>query len=107
MNPLGGKAPVGAEGSYMKFFLLAAFAAVSISGCMVSARHGGLVLAPALPSLVVLEQEPYYYQSGYHYHYRNDAWFYSESRSGPWVSLPRDRYPREVRGQHGHQGRGH
>ena len=67
-------------------------------GCMVGpGRRGGVVVVPALPSIVVLEAEPYYYHSGYHYHYQNDRWFYSNERSGPWVELPRDRYPKEVR----------
>jgi len=74
-------------------------------GCVVGpGRHGsGIVVVPALPLIVELETEPYYYQSGYHYHYRNDRWFYSNSRSGPWAELPRDRYPRETR----FKGRGH
>ena len=74
-------------------------------GCVVGpGRHGsGVVVVPALPLIVELETEPYYYQSGYHYHYQNDRWFYSNSRSGPWAELPRDRYPRETR----FKGRGH
>jgi hypothetical protein len=74
-------------------------------GCMVGHGHrgSGVVVVPALPSIVVLESEPYYYHSGYHYHYQNDRWFYSSERSGPWVELPRDRYPKETR----FKGRGH
>jgi hypothetical protein len=56
-----------------------------------------VVLAPPLPPIVVLGAEPYYAQNGYHYHYRNDGWSYSRSKRGPWLDLPRDRYPREVR----------
>jgi hypothetical protein len=87
--------------------LLGAFLFV---GCVVGpGRHGsGVVVVPALPSIVVLEEEPYYYQNGYHYHYQNDRWSYSESRSGPWMELPRDRYPKEVRfkGRGQERGRG-
>ncbi len=69
-----------------------------LAGCAVTTGyHGEAVIVPALPSIVVLESEPYYYQSGYHYYYQNDSWYYSSARSGPWVELPRDRYPREVR----------
>jgi len=79
-------------------------------GCMVGPgpRGSGVVVVPALPSIVVLEEEPYYFQGGYHYHYRNDHWFYSNSRSGPWMELPRDRYPKEVRfkGRGDERGRG-
>ena len=71
-------------------------------------RGSGIVVVPALPSIVVLEEEPYYYQGGYHYYYQNDRWSYSNSRNGPWVELPRDRYPKEVRfkGKGGERGRG-
>jgi hypothetical protein len=70
-----------------------------LAGCVVGpGRHGsGVVVVPALPSIVVLEEEPYYQHSGYHYYYQNDRWSYSNSRHGPWMELPRDRYPKEVR----------
>ena len=57
----------------------------------------GVVIAPILPSIVVLDAEPYYYYSGFTYYYKNDRWFYSRSRNGPWADLPRDRYPRGVK----------
>jgi hypothetical protein len=59
--------------------------------------RGEAVIVPALPTVVVLEEEPFYYHSGYYYHYRGDHWFYSRSKGGPWLDLPRDRYPKEVR----------
>ena len=81
--------------------LLAAFLA---AGCAVTTGYRGeTVIVPALPLIVVLETEPYYYHSGYHYFYQNDRWSYSNSRNGPWMDLPRDRYPKEVR----FKGRGH
>jgi len=87
---------------------------VMLTGCLVSGRHSEAVLfAPPLPPLVVLESEPYYVHQGYHYNYRNDHWYYSRSRNGPWSSLPRDRYPRETRyrkgppGRDDHRGPGH
>lgn len=55
------------------------------------------VMPPILPSIVVLEDEPYYTRDGFYYHYNNDRWFYSQSRSGPWTDLPRGHYPKEVR----------
>jgi len=75
------------------------FAAFLLVGCLVAPgrRGSGIVVVPALPSIVVLEEEPYYYHGGYHYYYRNGGWSYSTSRNGPWVELPRDRYPKEVR----------
>jgi len=56
-----------------------------------------MVTIPVLPAVVVLEEEPYYYHSDYYYHYNNDRWYYARSRSGPWVDLPRDHYPKETR----------
>ena len=80
---------------------------VMLTGCLVTSRHHGeeVYMAPPLPAIVVLETEPYYVQGGYHYHYRDNGWYYSRSRSGPWNSLPRDRYPRETRYQRGNSGR--
>jgi len=80
------------------------FIAVSLlTACAIvpAGRHGnssgGIMIAPLLPSVVVLEVEPFYFYSDFHYHYTNDRWYYSRSRSGPWGELPRDRYPRETR----------
>ena len=76
-------------------------AAFLVTGCAVrSGYHGEAVIVPALPTVVVLEDEPYYYHSGYHYHYQNNVWFYSSSRGGPWKELPRDRWPKEVKFRH-------
>jgi hypothetical protein len=67
---------------------------------MAMGRHPGakvVVTIPALPHIVVMEQEPYYYHQGYHYHYTNDRWYYSKSKSGPWKDLPRSHYAKEVK----------
>ncbi|MBT3291988.1 MAG: hypothetical protein HN380_31890 [Victivallales bacterium] len=64
-----------------------------------------VVVAPALPRVVVLGAEPYYVHGGFHYHYRGNRWYYSQSRTGPWVALPRDRYPRQLRYHRDHPGR--
>ncbi len=85
------------------------FGVFLLAGCVVrSGYRGEAVIVPALPSIVVLEEEPYYHHGGYYYYYRGDSWSYSNSRSGPWVELPRDRYPKEVRfkGKGGERGRG-
>ena len=89
----------------MKKMMPAVLLAVFLLGaCAVrSGYRGEAVIVPALPSVVILEEEPYYVHSGYHYHYRNDRWYYSNSRSGPWTDLPRDRWPKEVK----HKGKGH
>jgi hypothetical protein len=53
----------------MKRLLLAALLGVFLfAGCVVGPgpRGSGVVVVPALPSIVVLETEPYYYQGGYH-----------------------------------------
>lgn len=99
---------IGLAGLFLGFLL---------AGCvMVPGPQGGVTVVPFLPPIVVLGEEPYYVQDGYHYYYRNDGWYYARSRSGPWVELPRDHYPREVRHTNrggdrdkghnpGHQGR--
>src|SRR4030066_1129344 len=92
----------------MKRMLLATLLAVFLLvGCMVvpGRRGSGVVGVPPLPPIVVLEEEPYYYHSGYYYYYQKDRWSYSNSRSGPWVDLPRDRYPKEVRFKGKERGR--
>ena len=88
-------------------FYIAPLAALLLTACMVvPARHGpGLVVAPALPLIVELGVEPYYFQHDYFYYYNNNRWSYSNSRSGPWVDLPRDRYPREIRYRDRHDDR--
>jgi cytochrome c peroxidase len=87
-----------------RLFLAVPLGVFLFVGCVVGPgyRGSGVVVVPALPTVVVLEEEPYYFHAGYHYHYRDNRWFYSNARSGPWVELPRDRYPKEVR----HKGRG-
>lgn len=79
--------------------MAASLAALVLGACVLApARHGpGVVVAPALPLVVELGVEPYYYQSGFYYYYDNYRWRYSNSRSGPWVDLPRSHYPRETR----------
>jgi hypothetical protein len=92
----------------IRALIVAPLAALVLSACVVApARHGpGMVIAPALPAVVELSVEPYYYQSGYYYFYDNSRWRYSRSRSGPWTDLPRNRYPKETRfkGRDGRRG---
>ncbi len=87
-----------------KFWFTLLLAAFMCVGCVLAAgpRGGGIVIAPHLPIVVELE-DPYYVHGGYHYYHNNDRWYYSQSRGGPWIDLPRDRYPKEVR----HKGKGH
>ncbi len=55
-----------------------------------------VTVAPPLPVVVEL-YEPYYVYKNYHYVYNGERWYYSSSKTGPWIDLPRDRYPREIR----------
>ena len=82
-----------------RMLYVAPFAAILLTACVVapSPRGDGMVVAPALPVVVEIGAEPYYYQGGYYYYYHNDRWSYSNARTGPWMDLPRDRYPRETR----------
>ncbi len=78
--------------------LLALLGAGLLSGCIWMPGPGGPgLVVPPLPALVVLDLEPYYFHGGFHYYYHSDQWSYARTRNGPWVALPRDLYPREVR----------
>ncbi len=52
-----------------RVFVAVPLAALLLSACVVApaGRGGGVVVAPALPLVVELGAEPYYYQGGYHY----------------------------------------
>lgn len=94
-----------------RFLMVGLLVAVPLLGCMIGPGprgSGAVVVVPALPSIVVLETEPYYQHAGYFYFYQENQWSYSKSRSGPWVVLPRDRYPKEVKfkGRGDEKGRG-
>jgi hypothetical protein len=82
-----------------RMLVVAPLTALVLTACVVEPAHYGsrLVVAPALPLVVELGVEPYYYQGGYHYYYNNGNWRYSRARSGPWVDLPRSHYPKEIR----------
>ena len=81
-----------------KFLFTLIFAAfICVSCAAYVGPHGARVaIAPPLPVAVELA-DPYYVYGGYHYYYDNDRWYYSHSKGGRWIDLPRDRYPREVR----------
>lgn len=85
--------------SLLNMVFVALFAAFMLTACVLSPGPGGygVEVAPPLPAIVVLDAEPYYYQSGYHYFYQNNRWNYAKSRSGPWTELPRSHWPKEIR----------
>lgn len=87
-----------------KFFLPLIFSALMCLSCVATVGpHGSsITIAPPLP-LVVELMDPYYVYGGFNYYYNNDRWYYSRSQGGPWIDLPRDRYPKEVR----HKGKDH
>lgn len=82
-----------------RYMVTAVFVMFLLAGCILTAerRGRGVTLVPALPKIVVLEVEPYFQQGDFFYYYQDNRWSYSNSRGGPWVELPRDRYPHEVR----------
>lgn len=84
---------------------VALFASAALPGCVIAPAPPGyeVDVAPPLPGMVVLGDDPYYYHGGYHYYYHDDRWHYARSRGGPWRELPRDRWPRETRFR-GHGG---
>ncbi len=92
----------------------APLAALLLSACVVEpigrGDYGvgvgvGISVAPALPLVVELGPDPYYDQGGYIYYYDSGRWRYANSRSGPWVDLPRSHYPRETRFRDRNDGR--
>lgn len=88
-------------------------ATMMLSGCLMAPYppDGSVMMAPPLPSVVWMDTRPYYYNGGYTYYYQNRVWHYSNHKEGPWRTLPRDRYPREVKHRDGdsgqHRERGH
>jgi len=82
-----------------RIFYLAPVTALLLTACVVApeSQGPGFVVAPALPLVVELGAEPYYFQNGYYYYYHDQRWGYSNAKTGPWRDLPRDHYPREVR----------
>lgn len=92
----------------LRMLIVAPLTALLLTACVVAPVEPGYgtVVVPALPVVVELGVEPYYYYSGYHYYYHNDRWSYSRSRSGPWADLPRSHYPKETRFKGGADGRG-
>ena len=82
-----------------RFFAL--IAVLMISGCTIGLdRRGDITIIPALPTTIEIDPDEYYYQDGYYYSIRGDVWFYAQTREGPWIELPRSRYPREVHLRH-------
>ena len=85
--------------------------ALLLTGCVVApdpyyAPYGpGVVVAPALPEVVVLRDRPYYYHRGYHYFYDDGRWYYSRNQRDRWRELPRSHWPHDTRydrPRHGH-----
>ncbi|HUI91479.1 MAG TPA: hypothetical protein VLX68_04440 [Chitinivibrionales bacterium] len=63
-------------------------------------RRGHVVIVPALPEIVEVDPDGYYYQGDYVYWYNGGVWFYARSRGGPWIRLPRERYPHDTHFRH-------
>jgi hypothetical protein len=98
------KAPAGQQRNHpMNMKILGLLASLLIlSGCMVTARPGGgISVVPILPAVVELGDDSYYAQGGYHYYYTNDRWFYSNTRGGERMELPRSHWPRETHYRNG------
>jgi hypothetical protein len=77
------------------------FSILMLSACVVTGRSGGgLQIIPILPAIVEVDSDNYYAHGGYHYFYTNDSWYYSDSRNGRRMALPRDHWPKETR-RHG------
>lgn len=90
-----------------KLVLISFFAALALTACLVTPGPpgSGTVMVSPLPPIVVLGEDPYYYQDGNYYFYDNHNWRYSRSRNGPWTDLPRSYWPREIRHRDRHDDR--
>jgi hypothetical protein len=93
----------------LSLVIAALLASYTFTGCVVAPGppdYYGEEIAPPLPTIVELGDDPYYFHDGYHYRYQNEHWHYARERSGPWRELPRSHWPREVRhsGGEGHGG---
>ena len=93
-----------------KSWIAVPLSSLLMSACVVGPPGRGPVVGvgvgisvPTLPLIVELGSDPYYSHGGYTYYYDNERWRYANSRSGPWVDLPRSHYPRETR-YRGRQG---
>lgn len=88
--------------------LLLVSSAFLFGGCVVApdpyydhySPYRGVVLAPALPEVVVLGDRPYYYHRGYHYFYDDGRWYYSRNQRDRWRQLPESHWPRDTRYRH-------
>lgn len=76
------------------------FSLLLLSACMVAPRRGGgLEVVPILPAIVEVGPDNYYAHGGYHYFYNNDRWYYSSTRDGQRLELPRSHWPKETHRQ--------
>lgn len=88
--------------------LLLVSIAFLVGGCVVApdpyadpySPYRGVVMAPALPEVVVLRDRPYYYYRGYHYLYDDGRWYYSRNQRDRWRQLPHSHWPRDTRYHH-------
>lgn len=49
-----------------------------------------------LPEVYVYPDRPIYYYGGVYYNYWSGGWYYAPERRGPWHTLPRNYYPRQM-----------
>jgi len=71
-----------------------------------------VVIAPPLPSTIVIEIGVPYYYEGFYYYYDNGSWSYSEQKGGKRLRLPKSHRPKVVKFKKGHgkdngKGKGH
>ncbi|HEX9859803.1 MAG TPA: hypothetical protein VGB23_01270 [Nitrospirota bacterium] len=64
-----------------------------------------VIPVPPLPPLVVFDVDPFYYYEGYYYYLDGGAWYYSGTKGGKRVKLPKSHYPKEVKHKDKHKGK--
>ena len=82
-----------------RFLIIIVMAFMSVS-CVTTVGHRGSYVAIAPPLPVTVESvDPYSYYTygGFYYYYHGDRWYYSRSKSGRWIDLPRNHYPKGLK----------
>lgn len=96
---LSERGPRGAAARRLPAAFAALIVACLLPACLCTPTRDGYgvsVSVPALPSVVLLDLDQILFHGGFYYFYQGDRWYYSESRGGRRLELPRDRYPREI-----------
>jgi len=102
----------------MKKLIIAAAAAVALSGCVAHVTPYGTYIEPLadifligppvvvqppssvvvqpLPPVVLYPDRSVYFYNDFYYYYWGDSWFWSRQQRGPWAPLRRELWPKRL-----------